>query len=294
MMVIERNAEQHPAPGMRRFLSRLQAAPDDTFGAVACREACAALGFSKAMFSRVSGPSWSPEYVYVAPELEDGFRELRQAVDGAPVPLLRAPREADLVRFRRPYLLGRRAYHREAYRPLIDLSDPAAYAAAPIIANGRTVAILHVDRDHDAVTDDDLRLLAMAARISGMVMATNENRRQVAGQRAALARLLERTLGPAVDDRARRAAFHHAGIEPHDTDTVTTQTRTDPLTEREEDVLRLLAAGATNRHIAAQLFITDGTVKAHVRHIFRKLGVESRAQAAAYFRQSRTSAVTRT
>lgn len=294
MVVIERNAEAPPVRGMRRFLSTLQAATDDTLGAVACREACASLGFSKAMFSRVRGPSWSPEYVYVAPELEDGYRELRRAVDGTPVPLLRAPREADLVRFRRPYVLGRRAYHREAYRPLIDLSDPAAYAAAPIIANGRTVAILHVDRNHDAVTDDDLRLLAMAARISGMVMATHENRQQVDRHRTVLAGLLERTLAAAVDDRARRAVFHRTAIEPFDTDTAAAHALPDPLTEREQDVLRLLAAGATNRQIAAQLFITDGTVKAHVRHIFRKLGVESRAQAAAHFRQSRMGAVART
>ncbi len=54
------------------------------------------------------------------------------------------------------------------------------------------------------------------------------------------------------------------------------------LTERELEVLRRLAVGATNREIAEALVISEHTVKTHVRHILEKLGVENRAQAAAY------------
>jgi len=54
----------------------------------------------------------------------------------------------------------------------------------------------------------------------------------------------------------------------------------DPLTEREIEVLRLLAAGLSNRQIAAQLVVSLGTAKAHIHHIFGKLGVSSRTQAA--------------
>ncbi len=53
-----------------------------------------------------------------------------------------------------------------------------------------------------------------------------------------------------------------------------------PLSDRELDILRLLATGASNRDIAAQLVITEGTVKNHITNILVKLGVSDRTQAA--------------
>jgi DNA-binding NarL/FixJ family response regulator len=55
-----------------------------------------------------------------------------------------------------------------------------------------------------------------------------------------------------------------------------------PLTERECEVLRLVAAGNTNRAIGAELTISEHTVARHVQNIFTKLGVSSRAAATAY------------
>ena len=54
-----------------------------------------------------------------------------------------------------------------------------------------------------------------------------------------------------------------------------------PLSARELEVLRLIAAGATNREAAARLFISEATVKSHILHIFTKLGVSDRAAAVA-------------
>ena len=55
---------------------------------------------------------------------------------------------------------------------------------------------------------------------------------------------------------------------------------TEPLTERELDVLRLLAAGRSNPEIARILYVEVNTVKTHVKSLFGKLGVHSRVQAA--------------
>lgn len=54
----------------------------------------------------------------------------------------------------------------------------------------------------------------------------------------------------------------------------------DALSERERDVLRLLARGLSNKDIAAQLFLSQGTVRNHVSAVFEKLGVADRTQAA--------------
>jgi DNA-binding NarL/FixJ family response regulator len=54
----------------------------------------------------------------------------------------------------------------------------------------------------------------------------------------------------------------------------------DPLTPREAEVLQVLASGRTNQQIAQTLVISRGTVKVHVEHIIRKLGVSDRTQAA--------------
>jgi DNA-binding NarL/FixJ family response regulator len=56
----------------------------------------------------------------------------------------------------------------------------------------------------------------------------------------------------------------------------------EPLTERENDVLRLLAQGKSNKQIARALNIGEQTTKTHVSHILDKLGVPSRTQAVLY------------
>lgn len=55
-----------------------------------------------------------------------------------------------------------------------------------------------------------------------------------------------------------------------------------PLSPREEEVLREIALGASNKEIARTLDIAETTVKIHVQHILRKLGLSSRVQAAVY------------
>lgn len=59
----------------------------------------------------------------------------------------------------------------------------------------------------------------------------------------------------------------------------------DPLSERELEVLALLASGRTNAEIARDLFVAVGTVKSHINNIYRKLGAKNRAEALAKARE---------
>ena len=61
--------------------------------------------------------------------------------------------------------------------------------------------------------------------------------------------------------------------------------RRELLTAREQEVLDLLGLGLSNAEIAQRLYITQSTVKVHVRHVLEKLDVKNRTQAALIGRQ---------
>ena len=56
----------------------------------------------------------------------------------------------------------------------------------------------------------------------------------------------------------------------------------EPLTSRQEEILALIGEGRTDQEIARALHLEEGTVRSHVHHILRRLGVENRAQAVTY------------
>ncbi len=84
-------------------------------------------------------------------------------------------------------------------------------------------------------------------------------------------------------DYARRLLSAFPAAEPEHTDPPITQATkselVEPLSERELEVLQLIAEGLTNQEIAARLFLSLNTVKAHTRNIYGKLGVHNRTQA---------------
>ena len=82
----------------------------------------------------------------------------------------------------------------------------------------------------------------------------------------------------------RAAARGEAALSPSVATRLLGQVRApaqEPLSQREFEVLEMVAGGATNREAAAKLFISEATVKTHLLHIYAKLGVSDRAAAVA-------------
>lgn len=84
---------------------------------------------------------------------------------------------------------------------------------------------------------------------------------------------------PALTDRLLRAVTTPAGRPPGDPDGFGDLPAPQPLTERELEILRLLAGGYANREIADALHLAPGTVKNHVSNVLLKLGVRDRTRA---------------
>jgi LuxR family maltose regulon positive regulatory protein len=86
-------------------------------------------------------------------------------------------------------------------------------------------------------------------------------------------------------DYARRLLAIFPIAEPEQIDPTKTQAPkselVEPLSEREIEVLQLIAEGLTNSEIATRLFLSLNTVKVHTRNIYGKLGVHNRTQAVA-------------
>jgi DNA-binding NarL/FixJ family response regulator len=98
-----------------------------------------------------------------------------------------------------------------------------------------------------------------------------------AGAHASIAKTIQPNLiGPLVRE-IWEGTIHHAfttapaALEEH-----------QQLTPRELEILRLVAAGASNGHIARQLWVTEQTIKFHLSNVYRKLGVANRTEASHY------------
>jgi LuxR family maltose regulon positive regulatory protein len=94
-----------------------------------------------------------------------------------------------------------------------------------------------------------------------------------------MAKLLQALANQGIEsDYTRQLLAAFKPIAKSDTETVA-QPLVEPLSERELEVLQLIAQGLTNREISGRLFLALDTVKGHNRRIFGKLGVKNRAQA---------------
>ncbi|MFN8543686.1 MAG: response regulator transcription factor [Candidatus Binatia bacterium] len=121
-----------------------------------------------------------------------------------------------------------------------------------------------------AFADQDLLFAATQAGARAYVLKHTPIPEMVETLRRVLAG--EPSLSPALASRALREFQARRGRAR--------DPRLDLLSVREEEVLRLLATGETNRQIATRLSVSDETVKSHVAAIFRKLEVSDRTRAA--------------
>lgn len=183
----------------------------------------------------------------------------------------------------------------------IDHSQPARYAfyatlewqeylAAPIVVDGSVVGFLHGDRATDSRPLSPLDVDALEHFASGFAMVFERAvlRRRLRDQHREIRRIASwaeaRTseLSDGVIDLAGEGAEEavrrgRRGGDPPD-DGVAAQ-----LTAREVDVLRLMADGMTNGEIARALFVSQGTVKFHVKNILRKMQASNRADASSRY-----------
>jgi ATP/maltotriose-dependent transcriptional regulator MalT len=141
-----------------------------------------------------------------------------------------------------------------------------------------------------ALAQGDARAALVALRHAWQVWQELEVPYEVARVRMLLG-LACRALGDddtaAMELEEARGLFAQLGAAPELARVDTLNRRTAPvdthdLTARELQVLRMVAAGETNKAIAADLVISERTVDRHVSNIFTKLGVSSRAAATAY------------
>jgi DNA-binding NarL/FixJ family response regulator len=120
--------------------------------------------------------------------------------------------------------------------------------------------------------DEDSVVAAVMADAAGYVLKGSEPQRLIEAVEAVGAggSLLDPSVTEAVLRRMRQLGARSADDDP-----------LAPLSKQERKVLPLLAAGRTNREIAAALFISEHTAKSYVSDILRKLGLARRSQAAA-------------
>ena len=146
---------------------------------------------------------------------------------------------------------------------LMDLRMPETGGVEAITRLRRTAPAVRVLVLTTYDTDSDV-LAAIEAGATGYLLKDAPREELIRAVRAAFAG--EAVLSPAV---ARRL-MGQVGRPPP-----------EALSQRELEVLALIADGATNRQAAAKLFISEATVKTHLLHVYEKLGVRDRAAAVA-------------
>jgi DNA-binding CsgD family transcriptional regulator len=282
---LEPPASSQGAAELVRLAPALRSLRQATSVAALLREAASALcdevGFQRAAVFSFRAHALKAESVHVRGSVEASDR-LRRSLAQEPVRLGPWLHEAEALRRRMALLVKHDDPHALGLLP-----GGGSYVIAPVIGHDRAVALLHADHgsgERAASGFDRAALWAFAEGLSyALERCVLEERLQRHSQHVlALARAAEASVeelgGPALGLPARLGRLAPSGPRP-----VPERARLEMLTPREHEVLAGLAEGETNAQIAQRLVVSEDTVKTHVKHILRKLGVRNRSQAVSHF-----------
>lgn len=245
------------------------------------------LGFDRAMISSVTDGQWVPVAGHIerdpawASQIVAAGQEHPEVIDAA-LP------EAEMLRRLRPILVDDARRLPRRYATIIDISKGQRYIAAPIISCRTVIGFVHADAFYRSrrFTNADIRLLGLFGEFVGATMSRlmmlDELRALHAQADGITSRITE------LERSWSGRTYRHPSLSRGSFD-AGAQHRPDRakaasvLTRRELEVLELVANGATNARIARALTISEGTVKGHMKHIFRKLGTANRAEAVSYW-----------
>jgi DNA-binding CsgD family transcriptional regulator len=244
----------------------------------------------RVLLSRVKDSELVPCHAFFAGD-PDGAEQAVEALRERPLALAYPVIEAELMRRRRATIVDRPASRGQA--PPLPLPDGVPYVAAPVILDGRAIGFFHcacIERDVDALERDAVWEFAdgFAQVFERAVLRkrVREQRRQlrqlVTWTDAMAAELSEGAIELEVQADPDGPAGQPQAIPAGEPDG---SRLADLLTRRELEVLRLMARGESNKAIATELVVSEGTVKFHVKNILRKLRASNRVEAASRYVQ---------
>ena len=243
------------------------------------------MGFTRILFSDIRHNTWVVRSAYAAED--DELADTLLQVGRAHPRKLRLPLpECEMVRSGSAILVEDPQSDPSVHSELVAVTNPKAYVAAPVYAWQTPVGLLHADAptEFGDVGTAERDLLGLFAEGAGAIFERN----------LALARL--RALRGAVEEHTHRIGALADAFDDELWENMDLRADADrargahgprrracdvpaELTLRERQVLHMLATGKTNAQIADRLFITEGTVKSHVKHVMDKLGANNRTDA---------------